>query len=90
MLFPDSNCIVSCCKLQQNQVLCGPCQHGKKTRNNHKTKDFSTSKPLEIIHAVCGPTITPNLQGERYFSLFVDDYTRMMWIYFVKYKSEAF
>ena len=25
-----------------------------------------------------------------HFSLFVDDYTRMMWVYFIKYKSEAF
>ena len=74
-----------------NQVVCGPCQHGKQTRTSHKTKEFSTSKPLEIIHAdLCGPTRTPALQGERYFALFVDDYTRMMWIYFIKYKSEAF
>ena len=74
-----------------NQGVCGQCQHGKKTRTNHNTKEFSTSKPLEIIHAdLCGPTRTPTLQGERYFALFVDDYTRMMWVYFIKYKSEPF
>ena len=74
-----------------NQGVCGPCQHGKQTRTNHKTKEFSTSKPLEIIHAdLCGPTRTPTLQGERYFALFVDDYTRMMWVYFIKYKSKEF
>ena len=74
-----------------NQVVCGPCQHGKKTKTSHKTKELSTSKPLEIIHVdLCGPTRTLALQGERYFALFVDDYTRMMWIYFIKYKSESF
>ena len=74
-----------------DQVVCGPCQHGKQTRTNHKTNKFSTSKPLEIIHVdLCGPTITLALQGERYFALFVDDYTRMMWVYFIKYKSESF
>ena len=63
-----------------DQVVSGPCQHGKKTRTNHNTKELSTSKPLEIIHAdLCGPTRNPTLQGERYFSLFVDEYTRMMW-----------
>ena len=41
-----------------NQGICGPCQHGKQTR----TKGFSTSKPLEIIHVdLCGPTRTPTL-----------------------------
>ena len=53
--------------------------------------ELYTSKPLEIIHAdVCGPARNQALQGERYFVLFVDDYTRMMWIYFIKYKSETF
>eukprot|EP00253_Pinus_taeda_P028111 PITA_28111 len=40
-----------------NQVVCGPCQHGKQTRTSHKTKEHCTSKTLEIIHVdVCGPT----------------------------------
>eukprot|EP00253_Pinus_taeda_P003535 PITA_03535 len=40
-----------------NQGVCCPCQHGKQTRTNHKTKELSTSKPLEIIHSdLCGPT----------------------------------
>jgi transposase InsO family protein len=30
------------------------------------------------------------MQGEHYFILFIDDYTRMTWIYFLKEKSEAF
>lgn len=48
------------------------------TRTNLKTKEFSTSKHLEIIHAdLCGPTRTPTLQGEIFFSLFVDDYTKL-------------
>ena len=52
------------CKL--NQVVCGPCQHGKQTRTSHKTKEFSTTKPLEIIHAyLSAPTKTLALQGER-------------------------
>lgn len=50
------------------QVACGPCQHRKQTRISFKTKDFSTSKTLETIHAyLCGPTRTLALQGERYF-----------------------
>ena len=29
-----------------NQVVCGPCRHGNKTRTSFKTKEFSTSKPM--------------------------------------------
>ena len=47
--------------------------------------------PLELVHAdICGPTRTLSLNNRRYFILFVDDYTRMMWIYFLNEKSEAF
>ena len=50
-----------------------------------------TSHPLEIIHTnIYGPTRTKILQGEYYFMLFIDDYTRMSWVTFLKEKSEAF
>ena len=37
-----------------------------------------------------GPTKTKFLKGERYFMLLVDDYTRMIAVFFLKNKSEAF
>ena len=30
------------------------------------------------------------MQGEHYFILFIDDYTRMNWVYFLKEKSKEF
>ena len=33
---------------------------------------------------------TDSLSGNRYFLLFIDDYTRMCWVYFIKLKSEVF
>ena len=39
---------------------------------------------------ICGSTRTPSLSNKRYFLLFVDDYTRMIWIYFLNQKSEEF
>jgi hypothetical protein len=39
--------------------VCKQCQHGKQTRVKFKTKEHSTTKPLEIVHAdVCGPMRT--------------------------------
>jgi transposase InsO family protein len=37
-----------------------------------------------------GPTKTKELKGEKYFMLLVDDYTRMIAVFFLKNKSEAF
>ena len=65
--------------------VCKHCQHGKKTKSNFKTTEHITSHPLEIIQVdICGPTRTKRLQGEYYFMLFIDDYTRMTWVTFLK------
>jgi hypothetical protein len=70
------------------------CKHGqieKKTRVRFKTKEDSTTKEIEIIHAdLCGPTRTKSTYGEQYFMLIFDDYTRLTWVFFLKEKSEAF
>lgn len=50
-----------------------------------------SSRPLELVHTnLCGPTRTRSMRGEKYFMLFIDDYTRMTWVTFLKHKSEAF
>jgi hypothetical protein len=74
-----------------SNIVCKQCQHGKKSRVSFKTKEYATSKPLERVHIdLCGPTRTQSLQGENYFMLLIDDYTRMTWVSFRKNKSKAF
>ena len=72
--------------------LCGSCQHGKHVRTKFKMKVYeSTSQPLEIVHIdLCVPARTITLQGDMYFMLFIDDYSRMTWVTFLKNKSEDF
>lgn len=51
-----------------------------------KSKDL-----LELVHAdVCGPFRVPSLGGSRYFVTFIDDKSRRIFVYFLKYKSEVF
>jgi transposase InsO family protein len=72
-------------------TLCKHCQQGKQTKTRFKSKEYSTTKPLEIVHIdLVGPTTTKDLKGERYFMLLVDDYTRMTAVCFLKNISEAF
>lgn len=39
---------------------------------------------------MCHPTRTRALAGERYFMLFIDDYSRMTWVTFLQDKSQEF
>jgi hypothetical protein len=72
-------------------TLCKHCKQGKQTKTRFKSKEYSTTRPLEIVHTnLFGPTTTKGLKGERYFMLLIDDYTRMTAVCFLKNKSEAF
>ena len=52
---------------------------------------WRASKKLELVHTdVCGPMRTPSLENSKYFILFIDDYSRMTWVYFLKERSEVF
>jgi hypothetical protein len=74
-----------------SNIICKQCQHGKLLRKSFKPKEYTTSKPLELVHTdLCGPTRTKIMQGDNYFMLLIDDYTRMTWFAFLKKKSEAF
>jgi transposase InsO family protein len=62
-----------------------------KTKNKFKSNEYSTTRPLKIVHIdLIGPTTTNGLKGEKYFMLLVDDYRRMTAVCFLKNKSEAF
>ena len=45
-------------------------------------------KWLELIHSdFCGPFLTLSITGSKYFILFINDLTQMMWVYFLKTKT---
>jgi hypothetical protein len=72
-------------------TLCKHCQQGKQTKTMFKSKKYSTTRPLEIVHTnLVGPTTTKGLKGEKHFMLLVDYYTRMTAVFFLKNKLEAF
>ena len=54
----------------------------------HKNK---SDIPFSLIHSdMWEPSQKSTLLGYRWFVLFVDDYTRMMWLYLLKNKDWAF
>jgi hypothetical protein len=72
-------------------TLCEHCLQGKKTMTKFKSKEYSMKKPLEIIHTnLCGLTRMKGLNGEIYFMLLVDEYTRITAIFLLRKKSDPF
>ena len=72
--------------------ICEICQQGKQARLPLKNNQaWRATEKLQLIHInVCGPMKTTSLSGNKYFILFIDDYTRMCWVYFIKLKKEVF
>lgn len=79
-------------KVVQPKDVCVGCLQSKQTRKQMPTKsNFCAAKVLELVHGdLCGPITPATAAGNRYVFLLVDDYSRAMWIYFLKSKNEAF
>jgi hypothetical protein len=64
--------------IKPSDPICNNFELGKQTRVKFKTKEYSTSRSLEHFHTdLCGPTRTISIQGEHYFMLIIDEYTRI-------------
>ena len=77
--------------IETDQKVCEICQFGKQTRLPFPSgQAWRASERLQLVHSdVCGPQRTLSLNGSRYFLLFIDDLSRMTWVYFLKQKSEV-
>ena len=64
---------------------------GKKSRSSFKSKNYTSSETIELVHTnLCEPINPQSYYGARYYILFVDDYSRMMVVMYLREKSEAF
>ncbi|XP_077228362.1 uncharacterized protein LOC143861311 [Tasmannia lanceolata] len=71
---------------------CESCQYGKHHRVSYPSRSVScVNSPFELVHSnVWGPCRTPSMLGGKYFVIFVDDFSRMTWLYIIKDRSEVF
>ena len=72
--------------------FCETCVLGKSHKQSFPAAKHTTTEILEYIHSdLWGAPSTPESQsGSKYFISFIDDYSRKVWIYFLKTKDEAF
>lgn len=88
----DKNLVCGLPKIYNPTRLCEGCLVGKQTRKSYPSQaGFKEKQRLELLYEdLCGPISPPTPAGNRYFMLFVDDFTRVMWVYMMKTKDEAF
>ena len=75
----------------RTETDCAGCQYGKAHQLPYEDSKFKTYAPLELVHSdVFGPVKQPSIGGMRYMVTFIDDFSRYVWVFFMKEKSETF
>lgn len=79
-------------KFKVIQDTCEACVKGKQCREEFpKVSETKCAEILGLIHTdVCGPMQTPSCNGSMYILTFTDDYSHMVWVYFLRLKSDTF
>lgn len=74
------------------EKVCEGCIIAKQPRNSFKAYlPQRATDLLGVIYSdVCGPFEDPSLGGNKYFVTFVDEFSRMLWLYLIKTKGEVF
>ena len=64
---------------------------GKFVKTTFHEKDIRASTILERIHIyVCGPFSVASIAKHKYYVIFVDEFSRKCWIFFMQKKSETY
>lgn len=78
---------------QNNEVAvmnCIVCAEGKPTRKEFSSSSSQTTEVLELVHSdLMGPMETMSNGGSRYVLLFIDDFSRKVFVCTIKSKSEV-
>lgn len=79
-LFPSFDC---------KHHLCEVCVSSKFTRLPFPISQSRTSNCFELVHSdIWGPAPVQSINGYKYFALFIDDFSRVTWLYLMKLKSD--
>jgi hypothetical protein len=75
----------------EHRELCKRCALGKYTKTAFPSSDSRATGIHDLIHFdVCGPMSSTSLSGCLYYVIFIDDFSRKSWIFFMKIKGRVF
>jgi transposase InsO family protein len=73
----------------QRTCLCKGCALGRLKQVPHKGKVRKGTRPLEYIHAdISGPFPIEGYSRERYWAVFIDDFTQYAWVFPIKHRAD--
>lgn len=71
-------------------LKCEACEFAKHHRSQFPIQPYKPSKPFSIVHSdVWGPNRTSTLSLKKWFITFIDDHSRVCWVYLLKGKSDV-
>nr|KAJ0215676.1 hypothetical protein LSAT_V11C300142910 [Lactuca sativa] len=71
-------------------TFCDSCSKAKHTRSPFLLSDIKTKGCFELLHCdVWGKYRFPSFSGANYFLTVVDDFSRTVWVFLIKHKSDA-
>ena len=77
---PTPNCALNC----------DICIQGKMSNDRNKTLDCKATKTLALVHNdLAGPIQPLAKDGYKYLINFIDDYSGLTMLYFLKHKSDT-
>src|SRR6516165_6162283 len=75
---------------ERDYFYCEFCILAKQPRNTYPSNPYKPSQAFHLVHSdVWGPSRIASASGARWFITFIDDHTRVCWVYLMKDKSEA-
>ena len=73
-----------------SRLDCETCILGKMTQSRNRNPDVRSKVPLELVHTdLAGPIDPMSKEGFRYSIAFTDDYSGVVFVYFLKNKSDT-
>jgi hypothetical protein len=91
-LLQKQNMVEGLPMLKNENVAYEGCSFGKMHRDEFPSNpDRKRRDVLDLVHTdVCGPMQTRSLGRAFYFLLFIDDFMRYTWVYFLRRKNDVF
>jgi GAG-pre-integrase domain len=76
--------------INDKDFSCHTCIEAKSHRTSYHDSMTKTRNPFDLVHTdVWGPSPVISKNGNRWYVMFIDDCTRMTWLYLLKHKDEV-
>jgi hypothetical protein len=69
--------------------VCDTCQQGKAHQLPFSLASHVASQPLQLVHMDVWGRAHTSVNGFKYYFSIVDDFSRFVWIYFLKHKTKV-